>query len=61
MNRAMARATRGMAMMTKRVMTTDSNNMGNCYGKESDRHLMAATMETTQRTWLLMLQLERVG
>ncbi len=35
--------------------------MGNGYGKEGGRRLMAATMGTAQRTRLLALQLERGG
>jgi hypothetical protein len=46
-------------------MATNSNNMGNGYGKEGDRRLTAATMAMgmgmVQRTWLLALQLERGG
>jgi hypothetical protein len=55
------------AMVTamKRVMATDGNNMGNGYGKEASRQATAVTMVmgmgTAQRTWPLMLQLERGG
>jgi hypothetical protein len=45
-------------MATTRAMAT---NMGNGYGKEGGRHLTAAKMGTTQRTWPLALGLERGG
>ncbi len=61
----MARLARVMATATKRAMATDGNNMGNGYGKEPSGQAMAATMAmgmgTMQRTWPLMLQLERGG
>jgi hypothetical protein len=50
-----------MAMATKRAMAANDNNMGNGYGEEDDGRLMAATMGTAQRTWLLVLQLDRGG
>ncbi len=63
MKRVIARAAGAMAMATKRAMATDNNNTGNGYGKEGGRHLMAATilmgMVMVQRTWPLMLRLER--
>jgi hypothetical protein len=40
----MARAARVMAMATERAMVTDSNTMGNGYGKEGGGHLTEATM-----------------
>jgi hypothetical protein len=50
---------------TKRAMATDGNNTGNGYGKETSGQAIAATMAmgmgTAQRTWPLMLQLERGG
>jgi hypothetical protein len=65
MKRGMARAARAMAMARKRAMATDSDNSGNGYGKEAGRQAIAATiamgMGTAQRTWSLMLQLERGG
>jgi hypothetical protein len=63
--RAMARVARATAMATKRAIATNGNNTGNCYGKEAGGQATAATMvmgmATAQRTWLLMLQLERGG
>ncbi len=61
----MARVARVMAMATKRAMATDGDNTGNGYGKEPSRQATAATMAMgmgkVQRTWPLMLQLERGG
>jgi hypothetical protein len=61
----MVRVARAMAMVTKRAMATDGDNTGNDYGKDASRRAMAATMAmgrgTVQRTWPLMLQLERGG
>jgi hypothetical protein len=60
MKRAMARATkRAMAMATKRAMANNGDNTGNGYGEEGGRRL--TVMGTVQRTWPLMLQLERGG
>ncbi len=63
--RGMARAARVMATATKRAMATDGDNLGNGYGKETGNQAMAATiamgMGTAQRTWPLMLRLERGG
>jgi hypothetical protein len=50
-----------MAMMTKRAMATNDDNMGNGYGEEDDGRLMAVTMGTARRTRPLALQLERGG
>jgi hypothetical protein len=61
MKRAMARAARAMVTTTKRAMATNGDKMGNSYGEEGDGRLMAATMGTAQRTWPLVLQLERGG
>jgi hypothetical protein len=59
----MPRAAMAMATPTKRVMATDGNNTGNGYDEEAGRQAMAVTtamgMGTVQRTWLLVLQLER--
>jgi hypothetical protein len=60
MKRVMARAARVMATATKRAMVTNGDNMGNCYGQESGRHLTAATIAMGLVTALL-LQLERGG
>jgi hypothetical protein len=61
-SRAMATATkRVMATAMKRVMATDDDNTGNGYGEEDDKRLIAATMGTMQKTWLLALRLERGG
>ncbi len=38
----MARAARAIAMAMKRVMVTDGDNSGNCYGKEAGGQAMAA-------------------
>ncbi len=46
-------------------MATDSKNTGNGDGKEGGKQVTAATMAmgmgTVQRTWPLMLRLERGG
>ncbi len=61
------RAARAIAMatVTKRPMATDGNNTGDGYGKEASGQAMVATMAmgmgTAQRTWPLMLLLERGG
>jgi hypothetical protein len=63
----MLKAARVMAMATatKRAIATNGNNTGNSYGKEASGQATVATMGmgmgTVQRTWLLMLQLERGG
>ncbi len=46
LKRAMMRAARAMAMAmaTMRAMATNSDNTGNCYGKEASRQAMAVTM-----------------
>jgi hypothetical protein len=60
----MARASRAMVLATKRAMT-NSNNMGNGYGKEGGERVTVATMAIRMgmaiRTWPLVLQLERGG
>jgi hypothetical protein len=53
--RAMARAARAMAMATKRVMATNSDNTGNGYGKEGGGRLAAMTTGTARRTHPLAL------
>jgi hypothetical protein len=59
----MVRVAGAMATATKRVMATNGDNLGNGYGKMADGQATAATtamgMGTTQRTWPLMLQLDR--
>ncbi len=50
-----------MAMVTKRGMATNGNNMDNGYGKEDCGHLKATMMGAAQRTMPLVLQLERGG
>jgi hypothetical protein len=57
----MARVARAMATAMKRAMATDNDNTGNGYGEEDDGRSMAATMGTAQRTWPLVLRLERRG
>ncbi len=61
--RVMATNCNTMSTVTKRAMATDGNNTGNGYGEEAGRQATAATMTmgmgTAQRTWLLVLQLER--
>ncbi len=56
---------RAMATATKRALATNHNNMGNGYSKEGGGPLMAVVMAmgmgTAQRTWPLVLQLERGG
>jgi hypothetical protein len=65
MKRVMARVARGMATATARVMATSGNNTGNGYSKEARGQatavIMAMWMGTVQRTWPLMLRLERGG
>ncbi len=54
-----------MATVTKRLVATDGDNMGNGYGEEASGQAMVATMAMgigmAQRTWPLTLQLERGG
>jgi hypothetical protein len=57
----MARAARVMAMAMKRAMATDGNNTDIGYCKEGDGRSTAATRGTAQRTWSLVLRLERGG
>jgi hypothetical protein len=61
----MARVARAMAMATERVMVTSGDNMDNGNSKEGGGQATAATMAmgrgAAQRTWLLMLKLERGG
>jgi hypothetical protein len=49
------RAARSMATAPKKTMATDSDNMGNGYGKEGGGGFTAKTMtmgmEMAQRTW----------
>jgi hypothetical protein len=59
--RVIARAAWVMVMAMKRAMATNGNNMGNGYGKEGNGRLTAAMRVTAQRTWPLVLQLERGG
>jgi hypothetical protein len=58
----MARVDRVMATATERVMATNGDNS---YGKEARGRATVATMGmgmgTVQRTWPLMLQMERGG
>ncbi len=61
----MGRVAEAMAMATKRAMATNGDNMGNGYSKEDSGQATVATMVLgigmAQRTWPLMLQLERGG
>jgi hypothetical protein len=67
LKKAMMRAARviAMATVTKRLVATDGDNMGNGYGEEASGQAMVATMAMgigmAQRTWPLTLQLERGG